>query len=188
MPRAGLDTETVVGAAAELADAHGLESVTLARLAAGLGVRAPSLYVHVDGLADLRRRIAARGVRELTAELATAAAGRSRSDALLAVAHAYRAYALAHPGTYAALQRPPDSIDREAEEAVRRLVDTVVAVVRGYGLQGDDAIHRVRTVRAALHGFVMLETAGGFGLPLALDDSFEELVAVLDRGLARTRA
>ena len=72
MPRAGLDGEAVVAAAAALADAEGLESVTLAKVAAGLGVKSPSLYVHVDGLAGLRRRIAARGARELL----LAAAGR----------------------------------------------------------------------------------------------------------------
>jgi hypothetical protein len=78
--------------------------------------------------------------------------------------------------------------DTPADEAARRLVDVVLAVLRGYGLEGDDAIHAARIVRAALHGFVELEISEGFGLPLALDDSYEELVAVLDRGLTRTRA
>src|ERR1700751_4684481 len=105
MPRAGLDTDAVVDAAARLADADGLESVTLARLAAELGVRAPSLYAHVDGLEDLRRRLGARGARELADALGRAAAGRAGTEALVAVADAYRAYARAHPGSYAALQQ-----------------------------------------------------------------------------------
>ena len=49
MPRAGLDAQAVVVAAAELADADGLEQVTLAGLASRLGVRAPSLYAHIGG-------------------------------------------------------------------------------------------------------------------------------------------
>jgi AcrR family transcriptional regulator len=185
MPRAGLDAQAVVVAAAELADADGLEQVTLAGLASRLGVRAPSLYAHIGGLADLRRRIAARGAFELTAELQAAAAGRAGGDALLAIANAYRAYALAHPGTYEALQRAPELNDPDSEAAARRLVDVVVAVLRGYGLEGDDAIHGVRIVRAALHGFVTLEAGGGFGLPLPVDATFERLVAALDRGLTR---
>jgi AcrR family transcriptional regulator len=184
MPRAGLDADAVVAAAAEVADAEGLETVTLAGLASRLGVRAPSLYAHVGGLADLRRRIAARGVGELTAELQAAAAGRSGGDALLAIAKAYRAYGLAHPGSYEALQRAPEVNDPASEDAARRLVEVVIAVLRGYGLEGDEAVHGVRIVRAALHGFVTLEAGGGFGLALALDDSFERLVEVLDRGLA----
>ena len=47
MARAGLDGDAVVAAAAVLADAEGLEAVTLARLAADAGVRPPSLYAHV---------------------------------------------------------------------------------------------------------------------------------------------
>jgi len=73
-----------------------------------------------------------------------------------------------------------------SSEAARQLVDVVIAVLRAYGLDGDDAIHGVRVIRSALHGFVMLETGGGFGIPLDLDESFARLVATLDRGLAAT--
>src|SRR3954471_20727803 len=104
MPRSGLDSDAVVAAAAGLADAEGLEAVTLARVAAQLGVKSPSLYVHVDGLAGLRGDIAARGAREINAVLQAAVAGRSGHEALTALADAYRAWAVEHPGVYAATQ------------------------------------------------------------------------------------
>src|SRR3954447_4163110 len=104
MPRIGLDSDAVVAAACALADAEGLEAVTLARVAAQLGVKSPSLYVHVDGLGGLRRRHAAPGAREPHSHLQAAVAGRSGRDALAALAAAYRAYARAHRGTYAATQ------------------------------------------------------------------------------------
>jgi AcrR family transcriptional regulator len=185
MARAGLDPEAVVAAAAELADAEGLQAVTLARLAERLGVRSPSLYAHVDGLPDLRRRLAARGVRELTASLQEAAAGRARGDALAAVADAYRAYAREHPGTYAATQRAPDPDTADGDAAAAaQLVAVIVAILRGYGLRDEDAVHAVRIVRASLHGFVALEAGEGFRMPLDLDETFARLVEVLDRGLA----
>jgi AcrR family transcriptional regulator len=183
MARAGLDTGAVVRAAARLADAEGLEAVTLAHLASDLGVRAPSLYALVDGLGDLLRRIGSRGALELAHELQTAAAGRAGGDALIAVARAYRQYALAHPGSYEALQRSPDASDPEATAAAERVVEVVVSVLRGYRLTGDDAVHATRAIRSALHGFVTLERGGGFALPLGLDESYARLVAVLDRGL-----
>jgi AcrR family transcriptional regulator len=183
MPRTGLDTVAVVAAAAALADAEGLEAVTLARLASQLGVRPPSLYVHVDGLPGLRRRLAARGARELAALLQLAAAGRSGKDALEAVADAYRRYAREHPGTYAATQRTANLDDPDASAAAGELLATVLAVLRGYGLGDDRAVHATRVVRSALHGFVTLETDDGFGLPLDLDASFDLLVAMLDQGL-----
>jgi AcrR family transcriptional regulator len=179
MPRAGLHAEAVVAAAAELADAEGLEAVTLARLAAALGVRTPSLYSHVGGLDDLRRRLAVRGARGLADALQEAAAGRAGRDALHAIASAYRAYAHERPGSYLAAQRAADLAGNEAGE---RAVRVVRAVLAGYGLAGDDAIHAARALRAALHGFVALEAQGGFGIALAVDESFERLVDLLDRG------
>jgi AcrR family transcriptional regulator len=184
MPRAGLDADAVVAGAAALADAEGLDAVTLSRLAAELGVRSPSLYAHVDGLPDVRRRLAARGARELAAALQAAAAGRARADALAAIAAVYRAYAREHPGTYAALQRVANVA---GEAAAAQLVDTLIAVLRGYGLEGDEAVHAARIVRAALHGFALLENGDGFGLDLDLDETFGRLVAVLDRGLPYSR-
>jgi len=182
MPRAGLSAQAVTAAAAELADAEGLDGVTLAALATRLGVRAPSLYAHVEGLDDLRARVAAQGAEELAARLQAAVAGRSGAPALRALAEAYRSYAREHPGSYAALQRV-GGLGARAVEAGERTVGVVVAVLHGYGLEGDEALHATRAVRAALHGFVLLETQGGFGLALDVDESFAALVAVLDRGL-----
>ncbi|GIK56418.1 MAG: WHG domain-containing protein [Chloroflexi bacterium] len=45
------------------------------------------------------------------------------------------------------------------------------------GLTGDDALHAIRGFRAVLHGFTALESAEGFRLPLAQDESFRRLVA-----------
>jgi AcrR family transcriptional regulator len=183
MPRVGLDTDAVVAAAAALADEEGLDRLTLARLAGALGIRTPSLYAHVDSLADLRARMGARGARELAGDLQVAAAGRSGTDALDAVAAAYRAYAHAHPGSYAAMQAASDREENQA--AGGAVVALILAVLAGYDLDGDDAIHAVRAVRSALHGFVTLEREGAFGLPLSIDESFATLVQMIDAGLSR---
>lgn len=184
MPRTGLDAAAVVEAAARLADADGLESLTLARLASALGVRAPSLYAHVDGLEDLRARLGALGARHLADALGRAAAGRAGREALNAIAHAYREYARVRPGSYAAMQRARElSTRQDAADAAAAAVDVVLAVLRGYGLEGVDAIHATRAIRSALHGFVLLESVGGFAIELSLDDSFARLVDLLDAGL-----
>jgi len=62
-------------------------------------------------------------------------------------------------------------------------VRVFTAVLAGYGLSGDDAIHATRAVRAALHGFAALESGGGFGMSQPVDASFDRLVALLDDGL-----
>lgn len=179
MPRVGLTTESVVLAAAEIADRDGLDALTLAALAAALGVKTPSLYAHLGGLDDLRLRLAALAAAQLGEVLAPAASGLARGDALRGVAHVYRQWAIEHPGLYAALQPagPP------REPGAEQVLALVLAVLRGYGLEGDEAIHAARTVRAALHGFVTLEVQGGFGIPVDLGDSFAWMLGALDRGL-----
>jgi len=54
---------------------------------------------------------------------------------------------------------------------------------RGYDLAEDDRVDALRTIRAALHGFAVLEAAGGFGLPRDVDATFERYVDALDAGL-----
>lgn len=183
MPRAGLSTAAVVAAAAEIADAEGLDRLTLARVAAAAGVRTPSLYNHVESLDDVRRRVALLALRDLADALRDAAVGRAGDDALTAMADAYRAYARRHPGRYAATQRAPAEGDEEMRTAAAGAVDVVLAILRGYGLEGDDAIHAARAVRSALHGFVALEAGGGFGIPVDLDESYARMVRALARGL-----
>jgi AcrR family transcriptional regulator len=60
MPRAGLTETRVLEDAERLADEVGLSQLTLAALAARLGVRQPSLYKHIDGMDGLQRGLAIR--------------------------------------------------------------------------------------------------------------------------------
>ena len=182
MPRRGLDTEQVVQAAVALAD-EGLERVTFARLAELLGVQAPSLYNHVDGRAALLRLITLRGLDELAEAIAAAAVGLAGEEALRATAHAYRAYALAHPGCYEAILAAPDPDDEELHTAADRLIALLAAILRGWDLKGDDAIDAIRAVRSTLHGFVAIERGGGFALARDLDASFDCLIEMLIVGL-----
>ncbi|MGN6360255.1 MAG: TetR-like C-terminal domain-containing protein [Thermomicrobiales bacterium] len=183
MPRAGVDRAAVARAAATLADAEGLDAVTFARLAGQLGVRPPSLYNHVASLAEVRRDITLLGARELGARLARATAGKAGDPALVALATAYRRFASAHPGRYAALQRAPDPADDELATVAGEIVAIVADVLAAYDLRGDDAIHAVRGLRSALHGFVTLEAGGGFEMPLDRDESFARLVRLFSAGL-----
>ena len=176
----------MVAEALRIADTDGLGEVTLARVAAALDVRAPSLYNHVDGRDGLLRLLALRSLSELTDVLRDAAVGRAREDATRAIAHAYRDYARRHPGGYAALQRAPGPGDEELAAAAGRVLDVLLAVLAGWGLEGDRAVHHIRVIRSALHGFVTLEAEAGFGLPLDLDRSFELLIATLIAGLEPT--
>lgn len=181
-PRPGLDREKVLAAAAELVDLAGPEGLTVARLAAHLHIRPPSLYNHIQGLEDLQQELAARGLREMAVRLRTAATGLAELEALTALANAYRGFATQHPGLYTlSLRAREDNPDYSA--AAQEVVAVVWAALRGYGLSNEDALHATRCLRSAIHGFVSLEAAGGFGMPFDLNESFARLVQILHQGL-----
>lgn len=178
-----LSSETVLDGAVELVNEKGPDALSLAELAARFRVRPPSLYNHVNGLDGLRHGLALRGLEGLAETMRGAAAGRSGFDAVRAVAQAYRNFAHAQPGVYPFTLRAPAADDQDLENAANAVLDVVLASLRGYGLEGDAAIHAARVLRSALHGFVSLELSGGFGLPQGIDESFDHLLLVQDRGL-----
>ena len=182
--RVGIDKDAVVRAAAKIADDHGWDALTLARVAKKLRIRSPSLYNHVGGLEGLRRELKLLALRDLNAALSRATIGKSRDDAVRGLAAAYRAFVKRHPGTYAATMVAAPKNDPAMEAAASNIVETILSVLSGYGLDRREGLHAIRALRSTVHGFAALEIAGGFGIPLDVDKSFEWLVSALLAGLS----
>ena len=161
MVRAGLTTERLVRAGAELADEIGFDQVTPSELARRFDVKVASLYSHVKNAHDLRTKIALLALEELADRAAAALAGRAGRDALVAFADVYRDYAREHPGRYAAAQLRLDPETAAASAGVRH-AQMMRAILRGYDLAGPDETHAVRLLGSFFHGFVALEAQGGF--------------------------
>ena len=184
MPRAGLAAASVTEAGAALADEVGFDQLSMGLLAERLGVKTPSLYKHVDNLADLTHRIAVLAMVELGDALRDATQGRAGGDALAAAAQAMRAYVKEHPGRYAAGNLAvPTGPDDPLIPAANRLLGSLSAVLRGYQLEPSDEIHALRMLRSMLHGFTTIEVSGGFQFDTDVDESFTWMVNLIDRGL-----
>jgi len=184
--RAGLDQASVVEAAAKLVDEEGIEQLSLGRLAGRLGVRVPSLYNHVAGLPGLKHDLALYCLRELRDCITRATVGKSRAEAIMALADAYRAYGKKTPGRYAlTLQAPPPG-DQEVQAVAQQVVEVVLAVLAPYKLGEEDAIHAIRGLRSIVQGFISLEVAGGFGIPIYTDASFHWIINLYIAGLSRS--
>ena len=184
MPRSGLAPASVTAAGAVLADEIGFDRLSMGVLAERLGVKTPSLYKHVDSLADLAHRIAVVAATELGDAIRDATQGRSGSDALAAAAATIRTYARDHPGRYEAANGARESGPEDPLVAARaRLLDSFAAALLGYRLDPGQQIHALRMLRSVLHGFVTLDAAGAFQLDTDVDDSFAWMVDFIDHGL-----
>ncbi|GIH71917.1 TetR/AcrR family transcriptional regulator [Sphaerimonospora thailandensis] len=162
MARAGLTADRVVEAAADLADEVGFGNITISALARRFGVKDASLYSHVKSVQDLRTRVAVLAARDFAERINAAIAGRAGRDALTAFAHAYREFALKHPGRYAATQMEisPEVLARSPGH--RSLIEAPPAMLRAYGLAEPDLTDAVRLLRSAFHGYVVIEASAGF--------------------------
>ncbi len=181
-----LDHDAVVSIATSLLDEHGIEAVTLAAVAERAGVTQPALYRHVAGAADLWRSVGLATRRELADHLGAAALGRAGTDAVRAVAEAWRGYAVQHPGRYASTKRFPVVGDDQLEAAVGRVVDVLAAALRGFGLSADDTRHSALILRSAIHGFVSFELGDGNPGDVHTDDTFDRLITTLCTGFSST--
>jgi AcrR family transcriptional regulator len=177
--RAGLTADRLTEAATVLADDIGFRNVTVSAVARSFGVADASVYSHVRNVGELRTRVARRAASDLAEHVSAAVAGRTGGSALVAFAHAYREFALAHPGRYEAaqVQLPPDAAAGSAGH--HRLVEVTYAMLRACGLAEPDLTDAVRFLRSAFHGFISLEVSRGFGHARGVQTSWEYTVTAL---------
>lgn len=182
-PPAKLNREVIVNAALTFLDRDGWDAMTVNALAGQLGTKGPSLYNHVDSLDDLRRAVRMRVVDDILQMLRTVGAGRTRDDAVMAMASAYRSYAHHHPGRYSAFTRMPfGGDDPEFTAASHAAAAPVISVLASYGLDGPDAFAAALQFWAALHGYVLLEMTGVMDVADP-DAVFADMVARLAAGM-----
>ncbi|MEV4255971.1 TetR/AcrR family transcriptional regulator [Spirillospora sp. NPDC049652] len=139
-PRPKLTPERIVGRAVEIADADGLEAVSIRRIAEDLGVSPMSIYTYVPGKAELLDAMTDRAVAEITPPADPAAGWRER---LVHVARENWRIYHAHPWLLqVATARPPlgpNLLDKYETElrAVEGIgltdveMDSAVALVNG---------------------------------------------------------
>jgi AcrR family transcriptional regulator len=182
---ARLSRDSIVNAALTFLDREGWDALTINALANQLGTKGPSLYNHVQSLDDLRRTVRMRVVGDIIEMLKTVGQGRTRDDAVTAMASAYRSYAHHHPGRYSAFTRMPlGGDDPEFTDATRAAAAPVISVLASYGLDGDSAFYAALEFWSAMHGFVLLEMTGAMN-GIDTDAVFTDMVMRLASGMER---
>ncbi len=183
--KAGLDKKTIIEAAAHIADESGIANVTLKVLAAELGIKPPSLYKHFNGgLDELNRELMLHGWRSLENEIIKAAIGKAKDDAIMAICYAYRNFAAGHKGLFEAMQWYNMYLSEEYLQATEGMVSVFFQVLDAYGLNEGQKVHIVRMFRGFLQGFASIDSHGGYGNPLPIEDSFDFALRTMLKGIA----
>lgn len=156
----------IVTSARELLEERGAAGVTMQAVAERVGVRAPSLYKRVRDRDELLRLVAEDAASDLSRRFA------ATDGTITELAHAYRAFARAHPMSFRLL------LDSDAAAgAFRDVADPIIAAT--------SSLEAARLVTAWATGFLSMELAGAFRLGGDLDEAYafglDTIIAGLDR-------
>jgi AcrR family transcriptional regulator len=172
-----LDKAALARAAADIADRDGWSKLTLTRVAKEVDRHVTSLYGHVGSLDALRREIAILAVDELADRVWEAALGRSRGDALMAIAAVERDYCRAHPGRIMAAVTYRAKGDEEWVRKATRLAEPVRATFRSFGLNDEQVAQAHSVFSTAVRGLVVAETTSSFPFD-DVDRTLQQMVDV----------
>lgn len=181
--RQRLDREAVLTAAEAVVAEHGWASLTMAAVAARVGVRVPSLYHHVGTVEELRSQLQVRTMRRLSDAFREAAMGRTGHDGLVALGEAQRSFARENRQLYLGATTEP--LDRTAYFAAALPGLGAFLAVIGRSLDDRDALAAAVAGFSAFHGPISLECAGFFGDGADPDAAFSTVVSAVAGEIAR---
>ena len=156
----------------------GVEQLSLAQVAAALGIKAPSLYRHVASKTALIAAVNTWTSQELFGafQRALAEADRDPTARLGAIFHAQRRFAHANPRTYVLMFTTADNEQRANAEMLEQQalpIQAIMALLVG----AERALTALRGALALVHGFVMLELNAQFQRGGDLDAAFEATIS-----------
>lgn len=183
MARIGMDANTIISRAAQMANQMGMENMTLKMLADDLGVKTPSLYNHIDGLEDLKMQLMIYGWKQMEERIIQSVIGISGYDAIKSGCYAFYEYATENPGIFNAMLWYNKFQNAETMEATSGLFLVLFKITSSLNISEENCNHIIRTLRGFLEGFSLLVNNGAFGNPISIADSFELSVNVLIEGI-----
>lgn len=162
----------IVEAARRILERDGESALTMRRLAAELGMKAPSLYKHFPDKGSLELELIVLGFEESAAAFEAALATRPRSQ-ITALGVAYREYARAHPHIYRLMtdrplprERLPVGLEYRAAAPLAQAMGSVAGA---------------RAAWALAHGLAMLEINGRFRADADIGAAWEAGMTAMER-------
>ncbi|MFK7930922.1 MAG: TetR/AcrR family transcriptional regulator [Myxococcota bacterium] len=180
-----LTKQQVVDASVQIVRTEGADALGVSRVARELGIRPPSLYNHVESGDDLCRAVVAAATHELVETFKGKLRGIVEPrEQLRTLAYAVRDWARENGGLYALMARVEPEPDHPDVVAINQdLLDMFARPLGQLGVPPEHRVHAIRGLRAAIHGFVLLESGGQFQMKEDPEVSFGWMVRALIQGL-----
>ena len=184
VPKQGLSKKSVVQAAIQLIEEKGIHQFSMAKLAQQLNIQTASLYNHINSLNQLLECVGEDAVCRIVGQETLAIAGKTRDDALFALAEAYRTFVREHYELYRVIMAFPKLDNPTLEQEAGKIISPILEVLSSYGLTETQQNHWQRVLRAVMGGFAFHEQSGGFShLPVDQNESFRIAIQCVADGL-----
>ena len=189
MAKKGLNREMIIDTALRLVEERGPMGLSMRELAVALDVKAASLYNHISGMDELMGQVGLRATQMRTDAQLEAIQGKTRADALLALADAYHAFAMAHENLDRVIMGLQRNLSPVLPQAGELVLKPILQVLDSYDLSRDAKIHWQRVLRATMHGFCVHQHIGGFShSDLPVRDSYHLAIQAIHDGMAHAES
>jgi AcrR family transcriptional regulator len=162
--------QAIVAAARQILEQEGREALTMRRLGAAVGIRAPSLYKHFPDRAAVEVALIEQGFSEAAEALEQAVAEHGAS--LTTIMTTYRAFARAHSHLYRLMTQGPLPRERMGAGIEARTAAPLQAVAGNPEL--------ARAAFAFAHGLTLLELDGRLPADADIDTTWRRGIAALE--------
>lgn len=174
MPKNGITKEKIVNKAVLLIEKSGISNFSLQTLSKALNIKPASLYNHISGIDDLLIDVCLYALKKQSAAQLKAIEGKTGSDAIIALANAYRLFAKEHKHLYRLIINTAVSYGEKFSEISKYIVEPFFNVLEYTSLTEKEKIHWQRILRGIINGFISQEDAGFFShFPADVNESFE---------------
>lgn len=183
MARTGLSKDEILQKAIELVNAKGISYLTVTTLSENLGIKKPSLYYHVQTVEEVIQWIMIYGWRKVSTEIVAQAKDINPEISMKNYARLFYKFAKENPGIFESMLWYNKYVSDELKNATDGLYDFFFGQTKKIGIDKKRANHLLRTFRAFLEGFILLESHNSFGNPVSIKESFEISLQVLIEGM-----
>ncbi len=181
--RAQINFTKILETAIDICNEEGYEQLALSNISVRLGIKTPSLYNHIQGLSDLKQKMAYYGLKMLYDTIIHSIIGCVGDEAIYLASKGYIEFVRKNPGLYSSISKAPDPYDLEFDALSNQLVQIFIKLLGVYNLTDEDSIHAVRGLRSMLHGFAAIQMDLGFKIDYSQEDSLDFIINTYLEGL-----
>lgn len=183
MPRTGLSKEEILQKSIELANEKGINYLSVTTLSEYFGIKKPSLYYHAQTVEEVIQWIMIYGWQKVSTEIVAQAEDENPEISMKKYARFFYKFAKENSGIFEAMLWYNKYSSEELKNSTEGLYKFFFEQTEKMGISLENANHLLRTFRAFLEGFILLEAHNSFGNPIKIEESFEISLQVLIEGM-----